>query len=328
MYYNRNLKVNYLNTITVKDQMEKSVINYKEFNFTDSAVIKPVANQEQNENRKFTRVVVDSRDRNLKHFPNAAHYEIPLPDEIEDVVAAEVQIVHMPLAAYMVDANNNTLVVSTSASLNPVTVVMPVGDYTPSTFAATLQDAATDAGLTLTIAYEIEKDYFKFEMSQPFSFLFKGPDINFSSSTNDGQSTTTYRKGCIARLAGFGPKSYSSALNSSGKHQLYSEFRKNFTDNRYVVMHIEQISLNHSINPTLHKSFALIPPKASDLNMCQPFQLRKSLSPPIAKLARLKLTFRNYYGELYDFQNQDHRFDIIFESFQNPRRYHSYIGSS
>lgn len=304
------------------------VINYKEFDFRDSTVIKPQSSTEnKHDNKKYTRVIVDSRDRNLSFYDTPAQYEISLPEEIEDVIAAELQIIDLPFSAYMIDENNCILHISVNNAEHKQ-VSIPKGDYTASTLATVIEESAALNNIYLKLFYLVEKDSYRFELDQPFSFFFKGDDIKYNSVFVDSQSTLTYKRGTIAKVIGFGPKIYASLLGPNNKHIITSEFRKNFKENKYIVMHIEQISINQSINSIIHKSFAVIPPKAVDMNLYQVFQIRKSLNPAIAKLNKLKIRFTNYHGQPYDFQNQDHRFDIIFESFQNPRRYQSYFLNS
>lgn len=306
-----------------KASMNNKVINYNEFDFSKSAVIKPISNGDDHDNKRYTRVVVDSRDRNLKYYPTPSQYEIGLPEDIEDVVGAELQVVDIPFTSYLIDKHNNKL----SFIYDSVTyhVTISKGDYTPESLANKIQeDVLNQTSVALTVTYVAHRDSYDFSMDKPFSFLFNGPDERYTMTSNEGQTTLTYDKTSIAKVIGFGPYTYTSVVRGS-LHVLESEFKKNFNEHKYIVMHVEQISLNSSSNPVLHKSFALIPQKINDLNVYQTFQLKKTLNPPIPKLGRLKISFRNYLGEPYDFQNHDHRFDIIFESYKHTRRYHSYI---
>ena len=309
-----------------------AVINYKEYDFKESTVIKPQSTHEsKHDNYKYTRVVIDSRDRNLSYFSTPSTYEISLPDDIEDVVAAELQIMDLPFSAYMIDENNCVLHMSLNSGLDLVQVTIPKGDYTTTSLPTAIEAAAVNMGINLTVTYLPERDNFKFTMSQPFILSFIGEEVKYHSSSlvSDTEFTTTYKKNSMAKVIGFGPKTYLSHLDATtSKHTLFSEFRKSFRENKYIIMHIEQITINQSINSIIHKSFAVIPPRAVDMNLYQIYQIRKNLNPPIAKLGKLKIRFTNHYGQPYDFQNQDHRFDIIFESLKSPRRYHSYFVNS
>lgn len=303
----------------------QKIINYKEFDFANSSVIKPMQDKEKHDNRRYTRVVVDSRDRNLKYFPTPSQFEVSLPEDIEDVVGAELQIVDMPFTAYMISNKNNILYMQIGS--DQMQVIISPGDYTPEQLASTIEThVLSQAGVSMEVTYDPTKDSYKFAMSQAFSFKFAGPEVRYTKTSNEGQTTLTYKENAFAKVIGFGPKDYNSTPENVTQ-VIYSEFRKNFNENKYIIMHVEQISLNQSINPILHKSFALIPNKSYDLNIYQQFLLKKTLNPPIPKLGRIKVTFTNYYGEPYDFQNHDHRFDIIFESYQHPRRYHSYLST-
>jgi hypothetical protein len=49
--------------------------------------------------------------------------------------------------------------------------------------------------------------------------------------------------------------------------------------------------------------------------------IKKSFNPPQARLARIRLSFYDVYGNLYDFQNQDHVIEFNIELFKMQRRY-------
>ena len=49
--------------------------------------------------------------------------------------------------------------------------------------------------------------------------------------------------------------------------------------------------------------------------------IKKTFNPPQARLTRIRLTFYDVYGNLYDFQNQDHGIEFNIELFKMQRRY-------
>ena len=263
-----------------------------DFDYSQSAIIKPPFEQPKNlhdTRNKITRVVIDSRDRNTALFPTPAQYEVMLQDDIDEVTSVELCMAQVPLMAYNVSQYNNFIVV------NGTQFAVPVGNYDGTSLASALSDLT---GLTVT--YNAIAD-----------------NLTFFSSTG---AFTINGTGTINKMLGFSAgKDYSTV---GLIHVLTAPFRVNLLDNRYVVMNIEQVTLNNSINPVLHKSFALLSPKMQDLNYIETqCKTIKYLNPPIARLHKVRLTFRDYYGNLYDFQNHDHRIELVFESRKHLLRY-------
>jgi hypothetical protein len=58
---------------------------------------------------KFTRIVVDSKDRNKSLNPSANSYEVRLPNEVTDVMSAKLMSADIPLSMYLVNDYFNTL---------------------------------------------------------------------------------------------------------------------------------------------------------------------------------------------------------------------------
>jgi hypothetical protein len=107
---------------------------------------------------------------------------------------------------------------------------------------------------------------------------------------------------------------------------LTPSFRANFEVEKYIVMVIDAMSINVSHNNVLHKSTVLVSRGDSLLNSkALTAPIKKYFNPTIGRIHKLNVRFIDYYGKPYDFQNQDHRFEIVYESRRQLNRYSSYV---
>lgn len=300
------------------------------FDFSKTAVIKPPFVEFANKEiaHKYTRVVIDSRDRNTDMFPTPAQYDIAMEEDIEEVTSAEVVVVDMHLASYMVNANNNK-VYATVSTVNYVADI-PFGDYTTSSFADALSTALQTSivGTSFETVYDSVRDRFDIWANSMFALDFKGTAVTYAGErANMGTMVTPYKAKSAARLIGFANAVYTSQAGAGVSpvngytNKLSSVYRRNFTENNYVVLSIAQMSVNKSINDVLSRSLALIQPSYMSLNVCKDEPIRKMFNPPIPRLTKVSITLRDYWGNLYDFQNQDHRIEIVFMSHKHISKY-------
>ena len=98
------------------------------------------------------------------------------------------------------------------------------------------------------------------------------------------------------------------------------QYRVDMRKDKYMVMNLGQSSVNFSENNPTHKSFAII--KKDDLeNKYIDANYKKYYNPPIPAMTTLRISFQDYDGQLYDFQNQDHMIELMFCCFKNQRKY-------
>ena len=280
--------------------MNNSILgNITSADYMKNAVIEPP--KDFDENLRITRIVVDSRARNRTIFPSPNSYDFDFDDDINDVVSATLKIADIPMPLYLINSYFNKLVVNIGGV--DYTVELSNGDYTATEIATELQTkTSTVTGSTVTVSYITRTDNFKFVMAQPFTLKFKG----YSNPLN--------------QLLGFGVKDY-IAVSGIGGYEIVGEYRKNFEYNNYLILDIETFDNLKSIDRDLNKSFAIIPKNPNMLNIVDDFDYVKKFSPPINKVARLKIRFYDRFGNPYDFQNFDHRFEIVFMSHKQRRKY-------
>lgn len=273
--------------------------------YVNHAIIKPPDNFPNLEtNKRNTRFVVDSRNRDIKLFPSPAQYEIIFDDDIDDVLSAKLVCADIPFSTYLINMYFNTLYMTMNGT--SYKVVLDRGDYTPQQLAAAIENAINNLVTAddFTVTYTSSTDKFSIAAKYEFSINFDVPNS-------------------LCYLLGFSKKLYTSATVGTlpYTHVLSADFRRNFNYCNYIVMSLEQFDANKSVYNLLSKSFAIIPRKYTDLNISDKSQIIKNFSPSIPRLNKLRVKFYDPYGNLYDFQNHDHRYEIVFTSFKQKRRY-------
>jgi hypothetical protein len=213
----------------------------------------------------------------------------------------------MPM--YLINDNFNTLLVTIGGSDHTITLTN--GDYDASSLLTEIQNRLnTVLGTSvITASYVQSLDAYSFSSSSPFSFKFnKQPNT-------------------IAPLLGFRDnKDY--IATGSGPYVLAAEFKRNFNYNNYVIMDIDTFDILKSTDRDLNKSFAIIPKNMDVLNLSENPQYIKYFSPPVPKLAKLYIKFYDRFGNDYDFQGMDHRFEILLKSQKQTRKYGDIFGLS
>jgi hypothetical protein len=270
--------------------------------FSDKAVIMPPeAIYDTDVQKRYTRVIVDSKDRNTQLFPNPNIYEIALDDDIEDVLTAELININIPFTQYLVNNTYKTFQVIRNSTTYDV--VLPIGDYSATDLAQVTATTLNAIENIYDVQYSSLTDNFVFKASQPFTIIFPTP---------------------IAKLYGYDiNKPYASTASGSSPFTqiVKAPFRKDFAYNDYIVMTIDQFDINKSTNNQLLKSFALLSPTMNSTQVASDQQVKKRFSPPLARLHKLRIKFYDRFGNPYDFQNSDHYFQILFESYKQKRKY-------
>ena len=85
------------------------------------------------------------------------------------------------------------------------------------------------------------------------------------------------------------------------------------------------MNVKQSINNVFNKAFGIIPSDFSNLQIGDVYSIKKSFSPPMPRIDRLRIRFTDVYGNPYDFQNKEHLLEFAFYSHKNIRKYNAYI---
>ena len=259
---------------------------------------------------KLVRVVVDSRERNHVLFENPNNYEVAFPEPIHHVTFVKLIAACIPFASYIVNQNNNAIHF-TAGGLSSVANVA-VGDYEDGPGLATaVQDAlnAKSANGAFVVDYIALTDNFALTCSTPFSLDFRSAQI----VTRGNNPDFIFPPGSIAPMLGFAPKTYASSLDpTTGSSSVASEFRKNMEVDDALVIHIDLMELNKSTMDAFDGSFAIVH-RGEAYNTFDDFFYSKYFYPPV-RISKVRVRITDSNGHPYDFQNQDHRFEFLFES--------------
>jgi hypothetical protein len=258
--------------------------------FANSDVIKPPDPYKHKE-IKIKRVVIDSRDRDITQYPKPNDYVVVLDELIDDVVTGEIVLMDIPFSSYVININNNFFEADNEI------LYIETGDYSKTTLVNVLQNAlnTNTKGKTYTVTYNTNKDNYTITCNQEFTIKF----VNY-----------------LSEMVGF-----VKDIEYTGT-ELVSIYRSNFNVNKYIVLKIDYMTINFSSNSNIHKSSAVVYKNELSLNTKSNISiLKKWFNPIIPKLYKLRIQLYDYYGNLYDFQNQNHRIDILFENRKHTLKY-------
>lgn len=265
------------------------------------------------------RLVVDSRERNLTLFPNPNKYEINLMDFIPNVSSIKMVSSTFPFSAYLINKNNNTIHFEVSGI--SYASQMEMGDYASGSELATAMQTAmnnTVGNPVFLVEYLPRTDNFRFRCLSAFSLRFKGNAYTHPFNHNTDYA---YLQGSIGAVIGFGVKDAMSAPSNTPVdgyiHVIQSDYRKNFNVDNCLIVHIGMLNLNKSTAMSVDESFAIISRTGvydGQTQLYDGHQIKKPFTPPIKKIAKISVEVLDYYGNLYDFQNQDHRMEFVIES--------------
>ena len=278
----------------------------------DNHIIKPPEIKTNDIPKRYYRYVIDSRDRNLSHFPDPSKYEIKLSEDIHDVQSVELLSFDVPFTKYLINSSNNTFYYKVGSD-------------------STINEFSIDEGDYETVA-ELVTELNNKKGSAPFIFseLLKQKRIKLTTSTNNvtlvclgneiqknnyPRLSPTY-KSQLMKMLGLSLKNHEISTPSEYSFQHRVDLRKD----KYMVMNLGQSSVNFSENNSTHKSFAIIKKDELD-NKYIDANYKKFYNPPIPSMATLRISFTDYNGQLYDFQNQDHMIELMFCCFKNQRKY-------
>ena len=284
------------------------------FDYEHSSIIRPPRDPaylaHDSKAWRDVRVVVDSRDRDLTSFPTPARYDVEFEDPLENILSVELLCADVPFTSYLINsyAQDLTLIETQTGSSNARNLQLTAGDYGASNLAAHVQTVlATNgtAGVTYEVSYDLVKDNFQFMVSGSNVTSTKPFTLDLSNRPQ------------LAAVLGFLPKAYGSIWDAgSSKQSLRSDFRKNFNYNNYMVMHVDSLENNRSPNKVLNKSFAILSKDRINNELIELESVCKEFNPPLSKLHKLRITFRDMEGNPYDFQNHPHRLEFLFRCHQ------------
>lgn len=309
--------------------MDHRILNHDTYDFSQSTIIKPHEISVDDVKKtviKYTRIVIDSRDRNTNLYPNPASYTIYLEESIEDIIIAELLVAKVPFNEHLINKCNDLFQIQVSGLYN-ILIGITNKNYSEQELAIEIQEKLNSHpisqanGYTFYVLYGVDSK-FRFISNTPFQII-SSDSVEFDFNGNE---VNKYMKNSAFKLLGFGKNTYSSVETIPGSNEITSPFVRNFTDSEYISLHIDQFSVNKSISNSTNKSFGILSKNITTLSYISSAAFIKKYFPqPIASLSKLTIKFLDPDGNLYDFQNKDHRLEILLQSYKHSRGYNSYI---
>ena len=254
--------------------------------------------------RKF-RYIIDSRDRNTKLYKTQSQYQIQIEESLTDVLSAELVLTDFKFNNYNVTAYNNTLHTSAGEFVirqgahSGDSLSNEISDSTP--FIVTFDPISQKLTLTSLVNITLK---FKSDTQRQYDYDHK---------------IDVYKQNSIGKVLGFGVEDYEMVANVP----LEAPYPVDLESSNYIIMYMQQAKNFKSRNNNAHECFAIINKleNASNGLVMHENNVIKRFNPPIADLKKLVFKFCDYDGNLYDFQNKDHRFEIVFTCLKQTRCY-------
>lgn len=296
----------------------EKVINYENYDFKASSIIKPSLHnfdgQHTNPANNKHAIVVSSVDRNKVIYPDPNKYIVDLPGDYQDVLAVEMIVSNIHFNPYNVTSMANRIYVVANG-VEYEAVVTP-GKYTSTTMIGAIESALNSVLPSAGFSVTYDAITLKFTFQANVDFQFRNADFQDTPIR-----TAMYVKKSMLKKLGFGCDVYSSDTS----HKLLSPFAAEILDdpNEAIVMNVESMSVQISVSDVVNKCFSLIH-KTSNFESTSR-SIRKTFNPPLARINKMRLAFTDTDGVLYDFQNRDHIIEFIFETPKTTSRYKAYI---
>ena len=255
--------------------------------------------------RKY-KYIIDSRDRNKTLYPDPAKYTIKLDEGLTDVVSTELILTDFKFNDYNVNKYNNVLHTDTQD------YTITLGKYDGTSLASAL----TSLIPSLTVTFNNISSKFTFVSTVNMELKFKNDEQTRYDLDN---FMYNYPTNSVGKLLGFAIENYTLTANIP----LEAPYMLDLETENYIIMYMQQAKVYQSKNNKAHNSFAIINKMENNSNGLVMFNnnVVKSFNPAIANLTNLVFKFCDYNGNLYDFQNREHRFEIVFTCFKQTRCY-------
>ena len=315
----------------------------------------PLIPREQNYtvNRKL--VTIHSEDRDICKWPKSNHFEIQLPEPIQNVHCIRLASCAFPSHFYNIsnDFQNNSFCYDASGGLEKQ-VTIPDGNYSEKQLAIVLNNLLSADNIS--VVYDPVLQRFIFDSDNSFNLKFN-KKIEYSGACVK-QFWCDPLKWGLGYVLGFEKKEYSSTttipdylqhdyseeecMNDytnltniilspqfpklKSEHVMYMEVDKfdsydELIPNPSKTNHVFQNTYGGKVN----SAFAKIPVSSTSSCDIETTFSNKSdnlinisfYDPPIEKIQKLKFSFRWHNGLPVDFQNSDFTFTMEFNSLRN-----------
>ena len=284
-------------------------------------------------------IIVDSRDRQMNAGSHPGAYTVTLPTVYQNVVAATLKTIELPLTFYQFSAaiNNVTLNFTYSSygsAASPLVATLPDGNYSISQLVAALNTALNTtivaeggASGALSCAYSSITGKITFTGLAAFTFYLT-PSIPISARGGNSLTVNYTTWWGLAYFLGF-TAGTQTATNNVTNYILTGQFAANPFPTNYILMDmdtmnkIDETSIDDLKAWKVNGAFAKIPTDGNSgdfiyLTDSAAYQVNRAVySPPISKLSQLFIKFRLHDGRIIDFNGVEHSFTLEIEMLDN-----------
>ena len=284
-------------------------------------------------------IIVDSRDRQMNGGSHPGAYTVTLPTVYQNVVAATLKTIELPLTFYQFSGSMNNVTLNFKYGIygseaSPLVATLPDGNYSAPQLTAALNTAmntaivaAGGASGALSCAYSSITGKITFTGLAEFT-LYLTPSIPTSARGGNSLTvnyTTWWGLGYFLGLTA----GTQTSINNVTNYILTGQFAANPFPTNYVLMDmdtmnkIDETSLDDLKAWKVNGAFAKIPTDGNSgdfiyLTDSAAYQLNRAVySPPISKLSQLFIKFRLHDGRIIDFNGVEHSFTLEIEMLDN-----------
>lgn len=274
-------------------------------------------------------VAIDSRGRDDWFGTTSSSYTVTLPHPYRDAVSMEIVYADIPNGNYNVTTNNNRIYIRVAADINdpapdvdlvPAVVTIEPGYYSTIddlclAIVIALNDQFPGANFNVAVDPIGYTNRILFSSAAlPFTLYFQGPRI----TDTDGSVYYHHQPQSIATVLGFSATNFQCETLVGPEFVVYGTGSYNIEMDGAVSLHIENMERCDSNSDTISNAFCLLPLTTispvygllKDGDTIQNDDKVHYFCQP-QKLARLRISFRDWHGNIYNFNGYEHL--IIFK---------------
>lgn len=262
--------------------------------FIDKAIIKPPEVEYKNLPVRKIRYCIDSRDRNYTQYPSPSKYVLDTEEMLKDIVQVDLTLADFQFNDYNITTNNNIL----HTSLGNYEI--PPGVYD----AELLADKLTES-TPFMVEHNTISDKFTFTATEDVTLIFqKDNSVRYDLSSY----MNVYPENSIGKVLGFPVSKVELVANKP----LEATYRIDLKAENYIVMYLTPAKVFSSKNNKIHNCFAIINKGDTEGWTNDTVIASKRFNPCLPNMNKLNIKFCDRDGKLYDFQNKEHRMEIVF----------------
>ena len=297
---------------------------YNDFDFKNSAIIQPPEKiQKEKKLTKVKYVLIDSRDRNILQYPNSNKFTIYLDEVIKDVLEIELISAYVPNTGYTINKNNcfiySSIDMSGSAvvdtAISKTKGLLGYWTSTKDDIVALLNILGPLLCYTgmLTATTNTNSSNYLLYGNSPI-----GPYISYSPRTKKitikpksdvffVDSEKNYLTKSMGELLGFRKN-----IIMADADTWEADTPLNLSQNDYILLHLDnferfegRVSKNNSVKNAYAKLHLGNGTRNVFFGRIKAFTNALEMNPTLQKLNRFDISFTDYYGNPYDFNNGD-----------------------